>query len=89
LRLLRADVAMELFRRESGHYPDHLDTLVPRYLEAVPIDPFSGKQMRYRLTTNSYLLYSIGPDRKDDGGRSLTKSTQDQGDLVSTPPLHR
>ncbi len=93
LRLLRADVAIELFRRKNGRYPSSLSELVPQYLEAVPSDPFSGNAMIYRVTTNSYSLYSIGADKKDDGGKPLVRSTggavgktpEQTGDLISTP----
>jgi hypothetical protein len=38
----------------------------------LPEDPFSGKPFVYRRKDSTYLLYSIGPDLKDDGGRQLT-----------------
>lgn len=98
VRLLRSAIALELFRRESGGYPAGLSELVPRHLETVPVDPFNCRPMPYHRTTNSYLLYSIGPDHKDDGGKPapgghLTPGffggsfEVKQGDLVSSPPL--
>ncbi len=102
MRLLRTDVAIELFRRKNLRYPNILSEVVPEYLDAVPFDPFTGKPMLYRTTTNSYLLYSAGPDKKDDGGTPLTKSSRaaaqvslyfetdpDKGDLISIPPVRR
>ena len=102
MRLLRTDIAIELFRRKNARIPAALDELVPQFLDAVPVDPFGGKAFVYRQRTNSYLLYSIGPDKKDDGGTPLTTSRRasiqnpiffeiepDTGDIVSKPPLRR
>jgi hypothetical protein len=98
IRLLHADIAIELFRRKNERYPSSLSELVPACVNTVPLDPFSGQPLIYRVTTNSYLLYSIGPDRKDDGGKplvplgstpaTLTFGSADvgAGDLISTPP---
>jgi hypothetical protein len=45
-----------------------LDLLAPEYLPAIPHD-FDGKPLRYwRNANNSFTLYSIGDDGKDDGG---------------------
>jgi hypothetical protein len=85
LRLLRTDIALRLFRSGRGKFPRKLDELIPNHLDSIPLDPFSGKPLVYEWRTNSYLLYSIGPDGKDDRGTPLTRSTQEKGDLVSTP----
>jgi len=34
----------------------------------LPTDPFSGKPLVYRRTASGFILYSVGEDRKDDGG---------------------
>jgi hypothetical protein len=41
---------------------------VPAYLDALPIDPFSGEPMRYRATGTEYVVYSVGINGKDEGG---------------------
>ncbi|MCC6949886.1 MAG: hypothetical protein IT433_00415 [Phycisphaerales bacterium] len=65
---LLAGLALELYRRETGAWPQTLDALVPRYMPSVPLDPFDGKPMRYSLSGGVATLYSIGADAKDDGG---------------------
>ena len=68
-------LALELYRDDHGIYPERLQSLVPVYLASVPLDPFgsdAGKTpLKYQITDNGadYLLYSIGYDRNDDGGR--------------------
>lgn len=59
----RIAVALALHRSTRGSYPETLDTL------SLPLDPFTGVSYLYRPSDGSdYLLYSPGPDRRDDGG---------------------
>ncbi|MCH8344387.1 MAG: hypothetical protein IH983_10400 [Planctomycetes bacterium] len=62
-------IGLELYRRHNGAWPQSLDMLVPDLLPTVPPDRFDGKPLRYRLIDGKPLLYSIGSDRNDDGGR--------------------
>ncbi|GAB4186147.1 MAG: hypothetical protein Kow00105_00570 [Phycisphaeraceae bacterium] len=62
-------VALELYRRQHGAWPDSLDALVPRYLPAVPVDRLTGKPVRYKVTDAGPVVYSVGVDGDDDGGR--------------------
>lgn len=64
-------IALELYRRRNGAFPARLDDLVPNFLPALPIDRFDGQPLRYLLTDDGPLLYSIGADRIDDGGEAL------------------
>jgi hypothetical protein len=65
------DIALPLalYRAERGAYPDRLEQLVPKYLPAVPKDCYSDAAIRYKREGTGYLLYSLGPNGKDDGGR--------------------
>lgn len=61
--------ALAAYRDERRKYPEVIEALVPRYLDAVPLDEFSGKPVIYRKTDAGYILYSVGENGKDDGGR--------------------
>jgi hypothetical protein len=61
--------ALAAYRLENARYPKKLDELVPRYLGRIPDDVFSGKPPIYKPSASGYLLYSVGPNGKDDGGR--------------------
>jgi hypothetical protein len=61
--------ALAAYRRDRGRYPAKLDDLAPKYLARVPGDVFSGRGLIYRPEEKSYLLYSIGANGKDEGGR--------------------
>lgn len=71
LRLLVADVAIRTHRRETGMLPANLAALVPRYLPNVPADPFGRGPLVYRPGPDGFLLYSLGPDGRDDGGQPI------------------
>ncbi len=66
-------IALELYRRKFGEYPAKLEELVPRYLPEVPADRITGEGVRYRLVNGKPVVYSVGDDRKDDGGRVPVK----------------
>ncbi|HEX5475494.1 MAG TPA: hypothetical protein VFX12_12610 [Vicinamibacterales bacterium] len=64
-----AVLAIERYRRDHGGAPpDTLQQLPPHYVSAVPMDPFSGKALRYLRTPDAYIVYSFGLNRQDDGG---------------------
>ncbi len=66
-------LATESYRREHGVYPPALDALVPGLLPSVPVDRYDGKPLKYRIIGDGSatvpVIYSIGVDRIDDGGR--------------------
>ena len=62
-------IALRRYQLKSGNYPPDLNTLVPEFLPAVPLDPMDGQPLRYRPKANgTFLLYSVGENGKDDGG---------------------
>ncbi len=73
LRLLMVELALRGYRCDEGKGPDSLTRLVPKYLESLPMDPFSGNPLVYRPTGSNWVLYSVGPDRVDDGGKPVGK----------------
>jgi hypothetical protein len=70
VNLARVACALERYRLAHGHYPETLDGLAPAFLGRVPHDLIGGQPLRYRRTTNGqFLLYSVGWNETDDGGR--------------------
>ncbi|MCH7727332.1 MAG: hypothetical protein IH991_12755 [Planctomycetes bacterium] len=67
-QLLITELAIRAHRLEQGQLPAKLEDLVPEYLPAVPQDPFAQRPLVYRVVKNDFLLYSVGPNKKDDGG---------------------
>jgi hypothetical protein len=68
-RNLHVAFALAAYRRDAGRYPARLDDLAPKYLAAVPADLFAGRPLIYRPSETGYLLYSVGVNGKDEGGR--------------------
>ena len=69
LRTALVGIAIERFRlAHDGKVPGDLSSLMPAYLSQVPVDPYDGLPLRYKPTNDTYIVYSIGPDAKDDGG---------------------
>jgi hypothetical protein len=78
--------ALALYHREHGKNPNELAALAPNYVPRIPNDLFNGQPLTYRLTDKGYLLYSVGPNGIDDGGRSFD-DTPPGDDLVVRMPL--
>jgi len=68
--LLMTDLGVRLFQQEHGRQPENINELVPRYLPAVPLDPFAPvpRPVRYRAETGNFAVYSVGHDGQDNGG---------------------
>ena len=66
---LHVAFALAAYKLDEGRYPAKLDDLKPKYLAAIPGDVFSGKALIYKPDDKGFLLYSVGLNGKDDGGR--------------------
>jgi len=65
-------LALHAYRLQHHHYPASLMELTPEYLKKLPEDPFIARDtFKYRVEGEGYVLYSVGPDGKDDGGRMI------------------
>jgi len=80
-RVTMTALALRLYRKENGRYPENLQQLVPKYLPSVPIDPCDGKPLRYRKLQKGFKVWSVGGNRKDDGGVKV-RDWWRKGDLV-------
>jgi hypothetical protein len=64
LRLTRAGLALLQYKQAHGVLPPTLDALGMEGL----VDPFTEEPLRYRPEGDGFLVYSVGKDRKDNGG---------------------
>lgn len=83
--VLMAVLALELFSREHGHYPEKLDELVPDFLPAVPEDNHAPPKtpLQYRRDGDGALIYSVGDNGVDDGG--VFEKVEDIGYRIGKP----
>ena len=68
LRLERLSLALAAYRAAQGRWPERLEDLSPAHLAAIPVDPFTDGPFVYRTDGTDLLLYSIGPNLRDDQG---------------------
>jgi hypothetical protein len=77
--LLFVALGLQAYQQEHGAYPPKLDALVPGYLSKLPADPFGQGTFAYQRKGGKYLLYSVGPDMTDDGGRPIDDPSKASG----------
>lgn len=84
--LTRLAFALEAYRQDhEGSYPDTLVDLKGRYIDEIPLDPFSGESFRYAAEPSGegkpgFLLYSVGQNGIDEEGRD--RSDTPKGDDI-------
>lgn len=85
-RLLTTALALQAYHCDHSQYPAKLDDLTPKYLPKVPTDLFALKgRLKYQREGAKYVLWSVGPDGVDDGGKPATDPKAQTGAL----PLDR
>jgi hypothetical protein len=63
LRCVRAALAAERYRlAHQGRWPTRIDQLVPEFLEAVPIDPFTDNPLEIEEQDGVLIISSVGSD---------------------------
>jgi hypothetical protein len=55
-------------------------------LKTVPIDPYDGQPMRVDILEGQTVVYSVGRDGRDDGGKIESKYDSRPGDLIYRVP---
>lgn len=84
--------ALERYRLAHGTYPDRLSSLAAYVPRNLPDDPMTGTAYIYRLNEDgNYLLYSVGWNQVDDGGKvaykaNTTSLDREHGDWVLPCP---
>ena len=85
IELTELAFALAAFRADNDSYPDKLVDLTPKYIAEVSKDIFSDADLHYTREGDGYLLYSVGVNGKDDGGKGCddrTEAGEDWDDLV-------
>ncbi len=82
-------IALELYRRHYGDWPSTLDELVPAYLPRVPLDRLTGQSVKYRVTNDGPVVYSLGVDGDDDRGRLPEGENPQYANRQASPKNYR
>jgi cbb3-type cytochrome oxidase subunit 3 len=76
-------IALLRYRNSHGVFPDSL-SVVPSPEDNN--DPFTNQPLLYRKTSTGFLIYSVGKDRKDDGGSVKQDEDKWTEDIVLSYP---
>lgn len=96
LNVLRAGLAVKLYQCDhKGLPPNDISQVVPDYLASIPRDSFNGfRPLSYARTGKRFLVYSLGPDGKDDHGSAaldgeayMNDPVRNAGDIVFADEL--
>ncbi len=78
LRIVQTGLALLQYKQTKDSFPASLDALQLREI----IDPFSDDPLLYRSDADGFILYSVGRDRKNNGGCPKEKDQEDDWDIV-------
>lgn len=73
-------------------WPRNSKEFAPLLPKGLPRDPFSSATLRYRSDPSLFTCYSVGPDRRDNGGvveYDPTNGTFSAGDIILRVPRKR
>lgn len=80
-------LALQAYKERYGTYPQSISELKGKLGWKLPKDTYSDKDFLYRRQGKGFILYSVGPNMKDDGGVQRSKKYFDYretGDFVWT-----
>jgi hypothetical protein len=76
-------IAVQRFILAHDQPPSNLiDAVAETGLKSVPLDPFNGQPMHYKIMNGNPIVYSVGPDQKDDGAAWEWNGEQGGGDYI-------
>jgi hypothetical protein len=76
--------ALERHRLAHGEFPATLAELTPQFVAKLPNDIITGEPLKYRRTADGgFVVYSVGFNRVDDGGRPCVRRTNWRGERES------
>jgi hypothetical protein len=82
MRITRAGLVLLQERKAQGVFPKTLEKLKIENLD----DPFSKKLLHYKPQGQGFIIYSVGPDEKDNGGSPKQNKQKDDWDIVWSYP---
>lgn len=78
MRITRAGLALLQEKKAQGTFPQTLESIKLKNFD----DPFSNELLHYKLQGQGFIVYSVGPDQKDNGGSPKEKKQKTDWDIV-------
>jgi hypothetical protein len=82
MRVTRAGLALLQEKKGQGAFPQTLEGVDIKNLD----DPFSKELLHYEPQGQGFIVYSVGPDEKDNGGSPKEKKQKTDWDIVWSYP---
>ncbi len=73
MKVSEAALSLEIYRTKHGTWPNKLSDLEGE----TPIDPLTGKELMYTHTDSGCMVYSVGENQKDNGGKTYRDDKDD------------
>ena len=80
-RCITTALAAERYRLEHGTWPTTWEQVSPKYLPARLLDPFTGKPLFLKTHPDGLVIYSVGYNGIDDGGKIFPVEKQFYNDI--------
>lgn len=77
--MVRLSLALAGFWADHHTYPKTMAELTPTYIDTIPKDLFTEDDFHYKSTNDGYMLFSVGKNCTNDGGRSFQEEFYLQG----------
>ncbi|MBU1631216.1 MAG: hypothetical protein KKH49_05390, partial [Candidatus Omnitrophica bacterium] len=65
---LKIALALKIYKKKNGSYPNNLTAIVPDIISELPLDPFTGENFIYRKEGEGFIVYSVGENETDNNG---------------------
>jgi hypothetical protein len=84
-------IALKRYKNKTGHWPESLDVIQSSLKTEIFVDPFNNGSFVYKLTDDSFKLYSKGKNNIDEDGKYKRRygETSEGDDWLIWPPRSR
>ena len=72
---VRGAIALYRYHQKNDKWPKSWNEIPKQMLPTAPIDQLTGKPMRFKIVDDQPLIYSVGNDRDDDGGKNWVQKS--------------
>ena len=86
LELAELGLAWADYYDQHGSHPREPSVLVPEFFAALPKDPWSGEDLKWRVDASGCVLYSFGVNGRDDDAVHMPRS-EEEDDITWRLPL--
>lgn len=83
-RILHAQFALVAWRQRHGRSPSSLEEFAGS--SSITVDPYGGERLRMVERNGRTIIYSVGPNLRDEQAVSYAENHEEPGDIFFRPP---